>query len=434
MISIYAPEITPRIEYAFNLYLREILHIEFNFETDIEAFSRVEGPKISYHSETVGGAINLVPSGLLSQSDLVDVEIDFVEYKGVKCPFAVVPGGSLPFDPLAAGFYLVTRYEEYRSAKRDQLGRFKATESIAFVNGFLEKPVVNGWAEELAGILHEHYPDLKIPDRKFHFISTIDVDNAFAYLQKGPLRTLGGFAKSALYLDFYRIVERTSVLLGMRRDPYDTFSYIGQTTEKFKVDFMSFFLLGDYGIHDKNVPHNSMLLQERIVAMSVLGEVGMHPSVASVGKAEKVREEKKRLEAVLGNSVEASRQHYLKLTLPDTYRQLIAVGIKSDYSMGYSTHIGFRAGICTPFSFFDLESNRQSDLMVYPFAIMDVTLKNSLNQVPVQAIKTIGKLIEEVRSVRGTFISVWHNESLSENLEWRGWTAVYEKMLEESGT
>jgi hypothetical protein len=51
---------------------------------------------------------------------------------------------------------------------------------------------------------------------------------------------------------------------------------------------------------------------------------------------------------------------------------------------------------------------------------------------PEIASKEINKLIQKVKKVNGTFISVWHNESLSEHGIWRGWKIVYEKMLKES--
>ncbi len=428
MLTIFVPEITPRIEYSFNLIFHEILKMDIRFESNLEAFKSGSGAKISYCAELVEGALNFIPSGLLNQSDIRDIEIEFEEHNGIQCPFRVDKGGMLPFDPFAAAFYLVTRYEEYGTLHTDQLGRFKADESIAFKKGFLEKPIVNVWALEIAGLLKDQYPDIEIPMREFHYISTIDIDNAFAYVNKGVLRTLGGFAKSILYLDFYRFFERIGVLMGSRKDPYDSFDYITQSLKKFKTEFKSFFLLGDYGALDKNVPHTSKLLQDRIALLHEFGEVGIHPSVNAAKSGEGLEKEKNRLESILGNPVKTSRQHYLMLAFPDTYKKLIAVGIKSDYSMGYPTRVGFRASICTPFSFFDLTSNSLSELVVFPFAVMDVTLKNNLNQVPIQGIKTIIQLIEEVKSVGGTFISIWHNESLSENLEWRGWAEVYEKM------
>ena len=47
-----------------------------------------------------------------------------------------------------------------------------------------------------------------------------------------------------------------------------------------------------------------------------------------------------------------------------------------------------------------------------------------------ESIMEIEETIEKIKAVNGTFISVWHNESLSDSGKWKGWRIVYEKMLE----
>jgi len=42
--------------------------------------------------------------------------------------------------------------------------------------------------------------------------------------------------------------------------------------------------------------------------------------------------------------------------------------------------------------------------------------------------ESLAKILElknEVQKVNGTFISVFHNETLSENEYWNGWTDIY---------
>jgi hypothetical protein len=41
----------------------------------------------------------------------------------------------------------------------------------------------------------------------------------------------------------------------------------------------------------------------------------------------------------------------------------------------------------------------------------------------------ITELIEKVRSVNGTFISLWHNETLSDKGIWEGWRDVFTHMV-----
>jgi hypothetical protein len=96
--------------------------------------------------------------------------------------------------------------------------------------------------------------------------------------------------------------------------------------------------------------------------------------------------------------------------------------------MGYSSQTGFRAGICTPFNFFDLEKDREINLKIYPFQVMDVTLREYLDLGVEEAKKEIEQLITEVNKVGGTFVGIWHNETLSNMGRWEGYREVFEYM------
>jgi hypothetical protein len=48
---------------------------------------------------------------------------------------------------------------------------------------------------------------------------------------------------------------------------------------------------------------------------------------------------------------------------------------------------------------------------------------------PKQSLGRIRDLKNEVKAVDGLFITLFHNESLSNYLRWRGWERLYESML-----
>jgi hypothetical protein len=100
--------------------------------------------------------------------------------------------------------------------------------------------------------------------------------------------------------------------------------------------------------------------------------------------------------------------------------------------MGYAELPGFRASIASPFFFYDLDLEIETSLKIHPFAIMDGTLKDYLKIDPEKASEIIDPLIEKVKSVNGTFISIWHNESFAENERWKGWRKVYEDLIEKA--
>jgi hypothetical protein len=236
--------------------------------------------------------------------------------------------------------------------------------------------------------------------------------------------------KSILKFDFHEIVERTKVILRLQKDPYDTYDFQLDVLKKYKFRSIYFFLLGDYGVNDKNLPIESKRFQALIKRIGDYAYVGIHPSYGSNKSSEQLKKEVGRLSKVLHRDVTLSRQHFLKLTLPETYRNLIDLDITDDYTMGYASQIGFRASICTPFNFYDLDMDIETKLKIHPFAVMEGTLKYAMKVQPEEAFKKIKPLIDEAKAVNGVFVSLFHNDSLNNEKLWLGWRAVYEEMVE----
>ncbi len=429
MLLIFAPEVTPRLKYTCDLIFRDTLGIDCEITTDLEMFRGAGRARLNYSETTVDGVPHIFPAGLLFERGINDQEVGVFDWEGSKAIFGTHPEYLVPFDPLAGSFYLVSRYEEYLPHIRDTHDRFDATESLAHKQHFLHKPLVNIWAMKLRDELTRHYPALSFPARKYRYISTIDIDNAYAYLEKGFMRTAGAYARSMVNLDFDDLAERTRVLAGVQKDPFDTYAFQLELQQRYHFRCIYFTLLAEYGENDKNVPPDSRKLRSLIKSLADYAEVGIHPSYGSNHSPDKLRKEVATLSRILKRDVTRSRQHFLVLKLPETYRQLIDLDITDDYTMGYAVNIGFRAGICTPFYFYDLDMERPTSLRIHPFAVMDATLKYYMKIDPSKAMDYIRPLIDEVRKVNGDFISLWHNESMSENRVWAGWRLVYEDMV-----
>jgi hypothetical protein len=266
---------------------------------------------------------------------------------------------------------------------------------------------------------------------EYNFIPTIDVDAAYAFKNKGLTRAVGGIGRALQNRNFDEMRRRARVLFGFEHDPFDTFELQMQLQKKFKYNPIYFILLADYGPNDKNIPYNNRYFRSLIRYLSDYAEIGIHPSYASSLQPSVMVMETARLTKILKQEVVRSRQHFLKLILPETYRNLINNDIFHDYTMGYAEVAGFRASICTPFPFFDLDQDMATNLLIHPFAIMDGTLKDYMHLSPGKASELINELIHEVRAVNGTFIPLWHNSSLNDEGEWKGWLDVYIKMVEE---
>ncbi|MFZ5430681.1 MAG: polysaccharide deacetylase family protein [Bacteroidota bacterium] len=415
MIIVYSPVRSPRLEYVFRLILTEILGIEVTMVTDVAVFLSSPSPKLNYSGDRLGNEPFLRSGNFLFTCAIEIPELSPVVYKGETGFFPTSEDSLLPFDPFASAFLVVSRMEEYLPGKRDRHGRFEGKSSLLFHYGLIEKPVVNTWANLLAASLLDIYPGMKFFRPKFRSLTTIDIDNAWAYLNKGFARTLAAVARDLMKADFKRVKDRLLVLAGKCNDPYDTYDYLFSVLSSKGDDVIFFILTGNYSSYDKSVPWKNPSFRALIKKIAENFRVGIHPSYRSSDRQNEslVREEKERLETVSGLPVTCSRQHYLRLNLPETYRRLMAAGIEEDYSMGFHDLAGFRAGICTPFKFYDLENEQETLLTVFPFQVMDVSLCQYMKLTVEEAGKKICDLQEQVRKEGGTFVSIWHNESVT---------------------
>jgi hypothetical protein len=430
MMLFFSETISPRLEYIVRLIFCDILHSEVLITDDPVDFQESPLPKINYSGQRFGDELFLKADPFLFCNTL-----DYPGFKTIKtgdsCYFFESSGDSfLPFDLFAASFFLVSRFEEYQNSRIDAFGRFPEEETIAHRLGFLEKPVVNLWAWSMADRISEKYPEKKFLKSNMQFLSTIDVDNAWAYLHKGFFRSVFAFIKGGLKGNRWFHGERFKVLTGKMRDPYDSYEYLHSVFTGNENRVVFFFLMGSYSKYDKQVHWRNKSYRNLIRSISGKYKVGIHPSYrSSEGNSPSLLSgEKVRLERIINRSVFRSRQHYLRLSFPATYRKLLETGITEDYSMGFAGNVGFRAGICTPFLYYDLVNEKVTSLRVFPFQVMDVTLNQYLHLKPAEAMNKIELLMKEVDGVGGLFVAIWHNESLSEAGTWKNYRQVFETM------
>jgi hypothetical protein len=308
-------------------------------------------------------------------------------------------------------------------------GRYLAINSIAYRENFLDLPVVNIWIKQLAEKLSAFYPQLELSLPPGEFTPSIDIDNPWAFLHRSLIIKAGAVSRDILTRNYRWLRYRYNVLRGRARDPYDSYEYILQVHDnRLKI----FYLVGNNSRYDNRISPDNTAWLEVIRKLSGHFQAGLHPSFYSYGKAHVIKREKEILENTISREISISRQHFLKLSLPGSYRDLISAGIKEDYSMGYPEVPGFRAGTSFSFPFYDLKEEKATDLVIVPFMVLDRTLKDYLKTDPDESCKIIGELMRQVKEFGGNFVSIWHNESLGSSFEWEGWNRVYDYLIKEA--
>ncbi len=433
MILLFTPKINNRIQYVAKALLRDICGFDYKVTLSSEEYLNFKGAKINYSDrELPGTAVNVFNSGFLMQKGVKEF-VPSIEVKE-NLPYLFPrqdynTSYDFDFDLFSACFYMLSRYEEYLPFLEDRHRRFEADQSLAYQKGFIDIPIVDIYAYQLKAKIIELFPFVDSTDRTFRFIPTYDIDVAYAYKGKGLSRNSLLIARDFLTFQFSKLIDRLEVIFNKRKDPFDTYGFQLKLQKTYKLQPVYFFLSGQFGPKDRNISIHSRAFNTLVKTIGDYAQAGIHPSYASNENEKALKEELQFLSGVLNRTIENSRQHFLKFKLPKTYQDLIKLNIKNDFSMGYASHTGFRAGTCSPFNFYDLTLESETRLKIYPLVIMDGTLRDYMKLKPADALAKVKKLVDTVKAVNGTFISLWHNDALSDTDEWAGWREMYVEMI-----
>ncbi|MBS1637014.1 MAG: polysaccharide deacetylase family protein [Bacteroidetes bacterium] len=424
MLLIYSPGISNRLSYVCEFIFTRVCITDYELTGNRATFGSHAGPKLCYDEHALPGCLHIAPHGLLNRQTLDEIRPEVTEWDIMRL---FPTQGALGYDVFSAVFYMISRYEEWLSFTPDKHNRFEAQQSILYKHKQLHKPLVDLWCMELKEALCKLFPSLEFRARSFQYISTIDVDNNYAYLGKPGWRMLGASVRDLIKGNRAQIKQRRAVRAGKQPDPFADYTYQVEWSRQQHIPLIYFFLT----IHcqtefDRALPCHHPLFKTMIDTVKGKATIGLHPSYFS-DQGHTLHEEKKNLEQLAGQSVSHSRQHYLHFDIRRTPALLIAIGIRKDYTMGFASHDGFRAGTCTPFFYFDLQKNEATELEMVPFCMMDSVYYDYLKLPTAQALSRMQELADEVKKVNGTLVSVWHDRSFSE-LHFPGWKKQYETL------
>ncbi|GAB4093825.1 polysaccharide deacetylase family protein [Flaviaesturariibacter terrae] len=416
-VRVFASSPSPRMAYVLH-FLSEFFGREF-VRTDDPSDADV------VYGKAGGARVTIEPAGLLDERGVSQgVEPQIAQH---EAGFPVLFPNDSPFrfDLFSAVFYLLSRYEEWGERPTDSYGRYDYRASIAARGGFLDRPLIHEW---LAFFSERLFGEALLPP--FRFVPTYDIDMAWSYRHKGFARNAGGLLRSLLSRDG-KARERLSVLFRGARDPFDCYDFLDELHERTGLQPLYFIHAGNRrNAYDKNIAPGHPAMAALLQRLSAKGVIGLHPSWASGDDPSLLAEEKRSLEDVLQRPVTASRQHYIRLTLPDTYRRLIEAGIRDEYSMGYGSINGFRASVAVPFYWYDLEREEQTVLRLHPFCFMDANSYYEERKSADDMERELFAYEDEVNRWGGNLISIWHNTLLGSSPEFANWARYYKLFVE----
>ena len=426
MIQIISDLRTSRLNYVLDFIFNQVLKTGFVLCQEHEKSSSF--PTIYYLEKDESNRIAFVPSEIIKDSKNIHQESMENILRSLQSWLSTEERAE-ELDIFGVIFCYLSRYEEYFEHSTDQWGRFLSKHS-RFHSISPDEPVVDKLISWLKRLILQYFPDYLFPvTLGYSIISTIDIDQAWAYQYKG-WRNILSFSKTIIKGNFSETLRLIKVLRGREFDPFDTYQYIMELHEASGLAPVYFILLSDKltSIDRNHHPSNSHF-QQLIFNLALKNPVGIHPSYHSHDSELILQGELDTLKSIIGHEATISRQHFLIMKLPNTYRTLLNVGITDDYTMGFADNTGYRAGTGHSFLWYDLYNEAVTKLKIHPFQVMDATLKRYLKLNPTEASKRIHNFKTIALKYGSPFTTLWHNSSLDEAGEWKGWRQVYEATL-----
>lgn len=331
-------------------------------------------------------------------------------------------------DIFASAFFMLTRWEESVAKERDKHGRFPGKKSLAFKAGFLDRPVVNEYAELLWQMFARLGWEPPRPPLQYKLSMTCDVDHPLLWWSASDrLKTLGGsiFKRGDLREANFWLQHH----FFQKQDPYDVFDEWLDLFEKNDLTGHFNFLGKRPPTSDCWYPLEHPFVKKLIEKIAERGHiVGFHPSYEAFENQSVFEKELASLRALSPTTIVTGRQHYLRFEAPHTWQVWEETGMEWDSSLGYPEAEGFRCGICQDFPVFNFLTRKMLHLREKPLIAMDVTLAIYQQYTPETAFEKLQNLRREVERHRGEFVLLWHNSSWNTYF-WAEWREVFRNFI-----
>ncbi len=331
-------------------------------------------------------------------------------------------------DIFSSSFFMLTRWEEYALKEKDKHGRTPDFLQLSVKHNFNERPVVNEYAEMLRKIFS--HLGFEIENKhKYNPVITHDID-FFARYDTFPklIKAAGGdiFKRKSIKKAVKTVKTYFKIKNGKEKDPYDTFDYLMNLSEKAGLKSLFYFIPAIPGEEDAQYNIFGKKVTETISQIKKRGHIiGVHGAYRSYKNLNLYKEELKRFPEEI--KIEENRQHFLRFANPETWQMLEDAGIKTDSTAGFTENIGFRAGTCTEYSVFNILTRKKLNLKERPLIIME---QAAVKKYPDKEV-FFGKfadLKEVVKKYKGNFVILWHNNNFNVT-EWEDFKDVYEKII-----
>jgi hypothetical protein len=351
------------------------------------------------------------------------------------------------FDLVTSSLFTLARAEEVAPGPRDGHGRFVAKASVAFRDGFLDRPIVDEYGLAFAQAIESLVPGWKPTRGPLAVKLSHDIDDLDVMFSGRPEHI--GFCPKQLVraawmgtpLSFRSAIQETT----KKHEPLSTIkSLAGSATRtrpnarelvrelcrlstEFQLDSAFYWKASPLTPFDSGYDPCSKSTKLLIQQVADQGfENGVHPGYYTFQDVNELRREVACLREATGREVLGGRQHYLRWS-PETWKHWEQCGLAYDSSLTFVDVCGFRAGTCVPYKPWLLDENREAGLLEIPLIIMEMTLTECMRETrPEVLLEIIESYMNKCRTVGGVFTFLYHNASLQDAML----KTLYERLLQ----
>lgn len=338
----------------------------------------------------------------------------------------------IKIDIFGSVFFMLTLYEEYVDKKRDKHGRYYSRASISYREKFLLRPIVDEMVELLWASLKLLWPNMQRVEKQYSLVLTHDVDTPAEYYYLGyrtiAKRMIGDVVKRKSPRQALFRLKRSmqSKRSDAEKDPFNTFSYIMDQSEKYNCKSSFYFInYQSEGGNRERYSLDSPFIRKTIREISSRGhEIGLHTSYNTYKNCDLIKREFQYLRAVceqenVHQELWGGRQHYLRWS-HETFDYWDFAGLSYDSTLSYADHSGFRCGTSREFTVFSLESKKQLMLKERPLIAMECSIIDDAYMGlgnGTEALQVFMRLKDVCEKYSGNFVLLWHNDRFTRPAE-----------------
>lgn len=306
-------------------------------------------------------------------------------------------------DIIGSSYFLLTQWESTIGGS-DHLGRYDYHSSSIKRFDLYKTPVVNQYILFLQHLLGKI--GIKTERHKYKPIFSSDIDCITKY---SSLRNLLGGLRHRKELSVIR--EYFQSRNNKEEDPYYSFPYLFGQLGKKGIDSVFYFMTEDTDSLDtKDYDLKEDAIQKIVEHMKESNyKMGLHPGINSWRNINAIKSQRDKLQTAFSTEIKHARQHYLRYDTTQTWSHYQEVGLSTDSSVQFTEGQGFAAGMCTPYSLYDITNRQRLNVKEVPLIYMKK--KNYVKDVEAEFEKA-KSIIDIAKKYNGEFMILFHNADL----------------------